>query len=72
MFLFDPPENIRKHLVFWCFQGDQEGTLERKGLRRTGFACIGIKNKYNDNNTQPNFSGSLKQSRNVSIAKKFH
>ena len=32
MFPFDPPENIRKPLVFGCFQGDQKGTLERKGL----------------------------------------
>ena len=24
MFLFDPHENIRKPLVFWCFQGDQK------------------------------------------------
>ena len=32
MFPFDPPENIRKPLVFWCFQGDQKGTLGRKGL----------------------------------------
>ena len=31
MFSFAPPENIRK-LVFWCFQGDQKGTLGRKGL----------------------------------------
>ena len=36
MFPFDPPENIRKPLVFWCFQGDQKGTLGRKGLRRLG------------------------------------
>ena len=28
MFPFDPPENIRKPLV----QGDQKGTLGRKGL----------------------------------------
>ena len=32
MFPFDPPENIRKPLVFGCFQGDQKGTLGRKGL----------------------------------------
>ena len=31
MFLLDPPENIRKPLVF-CFQGDQKGTLGKKGL----------------------------------------
>ena len=30
--LFDPPENIRKPKVFWCFQGDQKGTLGSKGL----------------------------------------
>ena len=32
MFPFDPPENIRKPKVFSCFQGDQKGTLGRKGL----------------------------------------
>ena len=36
MFLFDPSENIRNSLVFWCFQGDQKGTLERKGLNHLG------------------------------------
>ena len=34
MFPFDPPENIRKPKVFWCFQGDQKGTLGRKGLKK--------------------------------------
>ena len=32
MFSFDFPENIRKALVFSCFQGDQKGTLGRKRL----------------------------------------
>ena len=32
MFPFDPPENIRKPKVFWCFQGDQKRTLGRKRL----------------------------------------
>ena len=32
MFPFDPPENIWKPLVFLCFQGNQKGTLGRKGL----------------------------------------
>ena len=32
MFRFDPPKNIRKPLVFWCFQSDQKETLEEKGL----------------------------------------
>ena len=32
IFPFDLPENIRKPLVFWCFQGDQKETLGRKGL----------------------------------------
>ena len=32
MFPFDLPENNRKPLVFWYFQGDQKGTLGRKGL----------------------------------------
>ena len=34
MFPFDPPENIRKPLVF-CFQGDLKGALGRKGLKHT-------------------------------------
>ena len=29
MFSFDPPENIKKPKVFWCFQGDQKKTLGR-------------------------------------------
>ena len=33
MFPFDHPENIRKPKIFWCFQGDQKGTLGRKGLK---------------------------------------
>ena len=32
IFPFAPPENIRKPKVFWCFQGDQKGTLGSKGL----------------------------------------
>ena len=35
LFLMCPfylPENIRKLLVFWRFQGDQKATLGRKGL----------------------------------------
>ena len=32
MFPFDIPENIRKPLEFWCFQGDQNGALQKKGL----------------------------------------
>ena len=32
MFSFDPRENIRKPKVFCSFQGDQKGTLGRKGL----------------------------------------
>ena len=33
MFPIDPPENIRKVKIFWCYQGDQKGTSGRKGLR---------------------------------------
>ena len=33
VFPFDPPENIRKPLVFWCFQGDQKETLGKNGLK---------------------------------------
>ena len=32
MFAFDPPENIRKLLIFWCFQGDRMETLGGNGL----------------------------------------
>ena len=39
MFPFDPPENIRKPKVFGCFQGDQKGTLGRKGLTNDKFCC---------------------------------
>ena len=30
---FDPPENTRKPKIFWCFKGDQKGTLGRKRSR---------------------------------------
>ena len=40
MFPIDPLENIRKPLVFWCFQGDQNGTLGSKWLNQTGIFCI--------------------------------
>ena len=33
MLPFDPRENIRKPLIFWCFEGDQKKTLGRNGLR---------------------------------------
>ena len=33
IFPFDLPENIRKPLVFWCFQEDQKETLGRKSLK---------------------------------------
>ena len=35
MFPLDTPENIRKHLVFRCFQGDQKRILGRQGLIKT-------------------------------------
>ena len=31
MFIFHPPENIKKPKVFLCFQEDQKGTLGRNG-----------------------------------------
>ena len=34
MFPFDPPENIIKSKVLWCFQRDEKETLGSKGLRR--------------------------------------
>ena len=41
MFPFDPPETIRKPLVFLCFQGDQKRTLASKGLKVSTFKhCI--------------------------------
>ena len=33
VFPFDPPENIRKPLVFGCFEGNQKGVLGRKVLK---------------------------------------
>ena len=47
MFPFDPPENIRKPKVFWCFQGDQKGILGSKGLKKNLFW----------QNTEKNFAG---------------
>lgn len=32
--LLNPPENIRKTSVLWCFHGDQKETLEKKELIR--------------------------------------
>ena len=29
--MFDLPENIRKPLALWCFQGNEKGTLKEKG-----------------------------------------
>ena len=40
MFLFDSLKKHRKSLVF-CFQGDQKGTLGRKGLKREDQSAIG-------------------------------
>ena len=43
-FPFDPPENIGKALVFYCFKRNLKGTLGRKELRpcqisRTALQC---------------------------------
>ena len=32
MIRFNPPKNIKKPNVFWCFQGDQKESLGRKEL----------------------------------------
>ena len=32
IFPFNPPENMRKPMVFWCFQEAQKRTLGRKRL----------------------------------------
>ena len=50
MFPFDPPENIRKPLVFWSFQGDQKGKVGRKRL--TCKMNILILNPYRYYNTK--------------------
>ena len=42
MFHFDPPENIRKSKVFWCFQRDQKRTLGRKGLSNSNIERVGV------------------------------
>ena len=39
---FDPPENIRKPLVFWCFQVDQKGTLGRKRVMKSNIVEVVI------------------------------
>ena len=30
--ILNPPENTRKHLVFWCFQGGLKWELDRNGF----------------------------------------
>ena len=45
MFRFDPPENIRKPLVFRYFQGDQKGTSGRKGLNLDTILISVVKKK---------------------------
>ena len=50
MFPFDLPENIRKPLVFWSFQGDQKGKVGRKRL--TCKMNILILNPYRYYNTK--------------------
>ena len=37
MFSFDHPEDMRKPKVFWCFQGNQKGTL---GESRNPFSAV--------------------------------
>ena len=39
MFSFDPPENIRKPKVFWCFQGGSEGKIGKKMVN----LCVRLK-----------------------------
>ena len=41
---FEPPENIRKPLVFSCFQGKQKGALGRQGLKRMNVISLKGKN----------------------------
>ena len=41
----DSPENIRKPKIFWCFQGNQKGTLERKGLMLNYFWFPSVSSK---------------------------
>ena len=49
MFPFDLPENIRKSKVFWYFQGDQKGTLGRKGSNSSlQFSIEGISHFLKD------------------------
>ena len=39
MFSFDPPENIRKPKIFWCFQGGSEGKIGKKMVN----LCVRLK-----------------------------
>ena len=56
MFPFNPPENIRKPKVFWCFQGDQRGSLGSKGLTWSIFFCVMIIAKGTENKFSINWS----------------
>ena len=40
MFLFDPRENIRKPLLFWCYQGNQKGNIGNKTVQVKSFQFL--------------------------------
>ena len=60
IFLFDSPQNIRKPKVFWCFEGNQKGSLRRKGLMIKNLSKLWILFNFNNNNTRRNKKSFIK------------
>ena len=46
MISFDSPENIRKPLVFWCFQGDHKVIMGKKGLKLKYWSAVFSGTRY--------------------------
>ena len=46
MYSFDPPENIRKLKVFWYYQGESEGNIEKGRVKKSRL----IFSRYNEQN----------------------
>ena len=66
-FPFDPPETIRKPLVFWYLQADQKGTLGKKGLYILDSNCI----TSWEAETHPRLTQTSKMVRFATIANRF-
>ena len=59
MFPFDPPENIRKPKVFWCFQEDQKETLREKRISTWDWIQKKTRNIQDTKESIPNFASFI-------------